>query len=106
MGSDMETILPQTSRAKGDEVRQEQVVKKQKEYKMIGRRKKVPGHTLFEFNVNTKELKPAMRTREVYATFNGQSKYRNKAEVHEGCLYIQALNIKNAEKKLHKIGML
>lgn len=49
----METILPETSRAKGDEVRQEQVIKKQKEYKMVGRRKKVPGHTLFEFNVKT-----------------------------------------------------
>ena len=60
MASSMETILTETSRAKGDDVRQEQVVKKQKEYKMIGRRKKVPGHTLFEFNVNTQELKPAM----------------------------------------------
>jgi len=55
----METILPETSQAKGDEVRQEQVVKKQKEYKMVGKMRKTPGHTLFEFNKKTKEIKPA-----------------------------------------------
>jgi hypothetical protein len=103
----MKTILPETSRAKGDEVRQEQVVKKQKEYKMVGKMRKTPGHTLFEFNKKTKEIKPAAINRECRVDFGtGKPIYKTKTDIHEDCFYVQALNIKNAEKKLRKLGIL
>ena len=76
------SIVPTTSRETEDATRVEQVAKKQKEYKLVGQRRKVPGHTLFEYN------------------------YKTKAEVHEGCIYVQALNKQNAEKKLKRIGVL
>ena len=103
----MSSIVPTTSRETDDAARMEQVAKKQKEYKLIGRRRKIPGHTLFEFNVMTKELRHAMVKHDViFDTKSGKPIYKNKAEVHEGCLYVQALNKQNAEKKLKRIGAL
>ncbi len=100
-------IVPTTSQEREDATRVEQVAKKQKEYKLIGRQRKVPGHTLFEFNRKTKEIKPADIHREcVFDAGTGKPNYKTKAYVHEGCFYLQALNIKNAEKKLRKLGML
>ena len=102
----METILPETSKAKGDEVRQEQVAKKQKEYRMVGRQRRVPGLTLFEFDKTTHEIRPAQVKREAALTTKGKPVFRTRTDIHEGCFYLQALNKANAEKKLRKIGML
>ena len=88
----------------GGEVRQEQVAKKQKEYKLIGMQRKVPGHTLFEFNKKTKEVRPAQVTREAALTIKGKPTFRTKTDIHEDCFYVQALNKQNAIKKLRKIG--
>ena len=85
----------------------EQVAKKQKEYKLIGKMRKVAGHTLFEFNKKTKEIKPAEIRRECRVDFGtGEPIYQTKTDIHQDCFYVQALNIKNAEKKLRKLGML
>lgn len=83
----------------------EQVAKKQKEYKLIGKQRKVPGHTLFEFNKKTKEIRPAQVTREQIWTEKGPIS-RTRTDIHEDCFYVQALNKQNAEKKLRKIGLL
>ena len=100
-------IVPNTSKETEDATRVEQVAKKQKEYKLVGRRRRIPGLTLFEFNVKTKEIRPAMVTRDViFDSKSGKPIYKNKTEVHEGCLYIQALNAQNVEKKLRKAGLL
>ena len=100
-------IIPTTSQEREDATRVEQVAKKQKEYKLIGRQRKVAGHTLFEFNRKTKEIKPADMHREcILDATTGEPIYKTRTYVHEGCFYIQALNIKNAEKKLRKLGML
>ena len=100
-------IVPTTSYEREDATRVEQVAKKQKEYKLIGKQRKVAGHTLFEFNRKTKEIKPADIHREcVFDAATGNPIYKTKTDVHDGCFYIQALNIKNAEKKLRKLGML
>ena len=99
----MAGIIPETSQAKGDEVRQEQVAKKQKEYRMVGRQRRVPGLTLFEFDKNTHEIRPAQVKREAAITTGGKSVFRTRTDIHEHCFYLQALNVKNAEKKLKKI---
>ena len=83
----------------------EQVAKKQNEYKLIGKQRKVPGHTLFEFDKKTKEIRPAQVTREQIWTKKGPIS-RTRTDIHEGCFYVQALNKANAAKKLHKIGLL
>ena len=89
-----------------DSVRQEQVVKKQKEYHLIGQQRKVAGHTLFEFNKKTMEIKPADISRKVIIQSDGNIKYKTRTDIHENCFYLQALNKQNAEKKLRKIGLL
>lgn len=89
-----------------DSVRQEQVAKKQKEYHLIGQQRKTPGHTLFEFNKKTKELKLAQVTRRALWGFEGSAKFETRTDVHEDCFYLQALNKRNAEKKLRKLGMI
>ena len=100
-------IVPTTSQEREDATRVEQVAKQQREYKLIGTQRKVAGHTLFEFNRKTKEIKPADIQREcILDATTGEPIYKTKTDVHEGCFYIQALNIKNAEKKLRKMGML
>lgn len=55
----MDGILPKLTAQNGSRVAQEQVDKKQREYHLIGRQRKVSGHTLFEFNRRTKEIRPA-----------------------------------------------
>ena len=100
-------ILPTTSQEREDATRVEQVAKKQKEYKLIGRQRKVAGLTLFEFDRKTKQIKPADIHREcIVDATTGKPIYKTKTDVHEGCFYLQALNVKSAEKKLRKLGML
>lgn len=84
----------------------EQVAKKQQEYHLIGKQRKVRGHILFEFNKQTKEIKPAVINRTAILQMDGTVKYNTKTDVKQDCFYIQALNTKNAEKKLRKLGML
>lgn len=43
-------IVPTTSQEREDATRVENVAKKQKEYKLIGKQRKVAGHTFYEFN--------------------------------------------------------
>ena len=108
----MRTILPELSNMQGDEVRQEQVVKKQKEYHMVGQQRRVPGHTLFEFNKKNEEIRPAQITRKAQLLYSHDNKprenvkFETRVDIHNDCFYLQALNIKNAEKKLKKLGML
>lgn len=100
-------IIPDTTNAQTDEVRQEQVAKRQKEYHLIGKQRKVPGHILFEFNKETKEIRPMQINRECRVDFGtGRPIYKTKTYIHEDCFYVQALNLKNAEKKLRKLGLL
>ena len=101
----MKGILPTLQSEHEEATRIEQVAKKQKEYKLIGSQRKVAGHTLFEFNKSTKEIKPADVKRECIISFETNKPiYKTKTDMHENCFYIQALNIKNAIKKLKKLG--
>lgn len=101
----MKGILPTLQSEHEEATRIEQVAKKQKEYKLVGSQRKVAGHTLFEFNKITKEIKPADIRREcIINSITCNPVYKNKIDVRENCFYIQALNVKNAIKKLKKLG--
>jgi len=99
-------IVPKTSHEFNDQVRQEQVVKKDNEFHLIGKQRKVAGHTLYEFNKATKEIKPAAVNRRVIVNVKGKEMYVNKTVIHKGCFYLQALNVNNAKRKLRKLGLL
>lgn len=103
----MKSIVPETAQAAGGGTRVELQQKKQQEYRLIGKQRKVAGHTLFEFDRQTKEIRPADVAHTAYIDAGtGRPVYKNRAEIKQGCFYIQALNAKNAAKKLHKLGML
>jgi hypothetical protein len=76
-----------------------------KEFKLIGRQRKVRGLTLWEFNTKTFELsKATFKKQDVSLSSLSTAKQAlnisNKVEVNENCIYFQALNEKNARKKL------
>lgn len=84
----------------------EYVQKQQQEYRLIGRARKTPGHTLFSFNRKTKEIK-VVKVDEVCAPFQkGGAAVKEKVSVEPDCFYGQALNRKNFIKRLKKLGML
>lgn len=63
------------------------------------------GHTCFEINVKTGAISPA-KFEESTMTFapNGNGMVRRKVVIQPDCLYVSALNKKNAIKKLQKLN--
>lgn len=96
--------LPVKDNLSGEQI--EYLQKKQHEYKHIGWMKKVPGHTLFSFNRNTKEIKPAAFEREVSVGMDRQPIYKTRCVIEPYCFYEQALNKKNFIKRLKRYGLL
>lgn len=78
-------------------------VKKQQEhrYKYIGSILHRPGHTLFSVNTRTGEIKPAKYIQEaVIENPNSRSvRTRRKVVLEKDCVFIEALNEKNALKR-------
>lgn len=75
----------------------------QQEYKYIGSIKYRPGSTLWQFNTETGELKPAKVTvkEQLVWTSKGDCTKKSRSVIYEGkCVYVQALNRKNVEKKI------
>ena len=79
------------------EIVAETKVKKQVTH--IGSLRKIAGLTLYQFNVRTKELKKAefVLQRAEYAKGGA---IRRQVKLEADCVYIQALNEKNAKRKL------
>jgi hypothetical protein len=90
----------ETSRAETEQVQQNQ-----KELRLIGRMNRVPGHTLFSFNRDTGEIKPADFERKVTLNFAGVPVFEEKVVVGPSCYYEQALNRKNFVKRLRRKGI-
>lgn len=76
------------------------------EYKLIGSIRKVPGHTLFSFNVKTREIKPVKLVREASIGLDGNPVFKEKITVEKDCYYEQALNLKNFIKRLKRRGLI
>lgn len=87
-----------------DRLRTEQVQKKKNEFHLIGEERRVKGHTLFCFNEVTKKIKVAPMVQKVEIGLDGSVIYKNNVTVEKDCMYVQALNEKNARKKLIKMG--
>lgn len=87
-----------------DGLRTEQVQKKKNEFHLVGEQKRVKGHTLFCFNEVTREIKIAPMKQDIVLGLDGAVIYKNSITVEKDCIYVQALNVKNAKKKLIKMG--
>lgn len=73
-----------------------------KEVKLHGTVRPHKGHKLFELNLKTKEVKEAEFEQLDYDVKQKTSGKRKKVLMKESCIYISALNEKNALKKLFK----
>lgn len=84
----------------------EMVKKNQQEYHLIGRAIARAGHTLFEYNKETHTVRRAEIKRTMYVSDfkTGEVVFNNRCEVRRNCMYLQALNIKNAIKILRREG--
>lgn len=84
-------------------------IQKKKEHKLIGKQKAIKGHLLFKFNPKTMELSTNIKYKktDLFIGSIGDKVSTNtntSVEIEDGFIYIQALNRKNAIKKLNKIG--
>lgn len=97
-------LIPHIQEKDIDGLRTEQVQKKKNEFHLVGEERKVKGHTLFCFNEVTKKIKVAPMNQECMLGLDGSVIYKNNVTVEKDCVYVQALNEKNARKKLIKMG--
>jgi len=81
--------------------------KKQHEFKLVARQRKVPGHTLFCFNLRTGEIKVAPVEKSKVVDFRTREPiYKDRIVIEPLCIYRQALNKKNFIKRLVREGIL
>ena len=97
-------LTPHINEKDMDQLRTEQVQKKKNEFHLIGQERRIKGHTLFCFNLVTREIKVAPMNQEIEMGMDGSVIYKNNVTVEKDCVYVQALNEKNARKKLIKMG--
>ena len=97
-------LTPHLQEKDMDGLRTEQVQKKKNEFHLVGEQKRVKGHTLFCFNEVTREIKIAPMKQDIVLGLDGVAIYKNSVTVEKDCIYVQALNEKNARKKLIKMG--
>lgn len=89
-----------------DKDKTEFVKQVQQEYKYIGSIKYRPGSTLWQFNTEMGELKPAKVTvkEQLVWTSKGDCTKKTRSVIYEDkCVYMWALNRKNAEKKILRV---
>lgn len=102
---DME-IVPDLTKSNLSKNQIEYIQKKQREYKLTDKKRRVPGHTLFSFNQKTKEIKRAEIVKEVSVGLNMKPVTTSKTVIEPDCYYEQALNEKNFRKRLKRIGLI
>lgn len=75
--------------------------KQQQEYRKLGDyTPRIDGYTIFEYDKEAKKIAPAsFRTNDTFII--GQEN-RPILDVKKGCVYVEALNIKNALKRLRR----
>jgi hypothetical protein len=96
----MKIIINDLPKSSHDVERQQEERQVPKEYRMDGRIRRRPGHTLFSYNVKTGEWKVADTEKKAVVKTDGSVMYRTQVKREDGCVYIQALNLKNAMKKM------
>ena len=77
--------------------------RKQQEFRLVSRQRRVPGHTLFCINLKTGEIKvaPVVRSKDVDFKTK-EPTFSNRIVIEPGHVYRQALNKKNFIKILKR----
>lgn len=77
------------------------------EFKLIGRIRKIPGHSMFLINLKTGEIKMAPIEKSKCIDFITRRPVQNdRITIEPDCLYRQALNKKNFIKRLVREGII
>lgn len=82
---------------KKDKVEIVSQVQQKKQLKLIGSQRIITGLTLWQFNTQTKVLTKA-KIKQTNFNLNGSK--RHQVVIEDNCIYFQALNKKNALRKL------
>jgi hypothetical protein len=83
--------------------KQEIVNVQQKEYKLIGKMRKIPGLTLYQLDTENNLITEAKISKYISVNLDKTLHTENKVHFNPKFLYVQALNLKNAKKKFVKI---
>lgn len=70
------------------------------EFHFVGAENRVRGHILFSYNTKTGEWKQAPLRREAQVGIDGKPVFKTIVAKEPDCVYIQALNLANAKKRL------
>lgn len=79
------------------------------EHRFLGTVIRRTGLTLFEYNSKSKTVQVAEVNTQHSYRYNEKTKHfdfstRTRVQVRDGCMYVQALNLKNAIRKMRKAG--
>lgn len=77
----------------------ELVAEQRKEFGRIGAQRRLPGLTLYEYDLTTGEIREADVETEANLRLDGPVGRSGRVDAKELCLYVQALNIENARRK-------
>ena len=95
----MSKIVPELTRPEAMEL----VDLQRKEYRFIGSEKRIRGLILFEYDLTTGELRQAPMKKEIELTADGRLNKNHKVEAGQYCLYVQAINQENAQRKIRAL---
>lgn len=70
--------------------------------KQVSSQRRKRGLTLYEFNHQTRQLQPVTLERIETVLTDGKTQASHRVKMNEDCVYFQALNMKNAQKKAMK----
>ena len=70
--------------------------------KQVSSQRRKRGLTLYEFNHQTRQLQPVTLERIETVLTDGKTQVSHRVKMNEDCVYFQALNMKNAQKKAMK----
>lgn len=78
-------------------------------HRFLGTMIRRPGLTLFEYDSKSKTVRAAeVNTQHFYSYNAKRDKFyvssRSRVQTRDGCMYFQALNLKNAIRKVRKAG--
>ena len=103
----MSDIFDFTRQSKVQKDEMELIEKQRHEFKFVKSERKVPGHTMFSYNINTGEIKvaPVEHCKDIdFVTL--QPLFRDKIVIEKDCVYRQALNKRNFVKRLIREGII
>ena len=87
-----------------EKVNEERIIPIPKEFKFLGSFRKIKGLTLYGWNVQTGEIKPLEIEKKVFVGIDGKPVSKKNCTINPNeVMPIQALNLKNAARKVRKI---